>query len=177
MMNEKTIDFRVSDQDWQRMAKHAGIPAEELKAKVLDALASPEAFLARATPTTPVISGLTAAGDQCQSQSFEVSLFKIIGVAGTLTLCGTNTSDWSAELQVCLVVAGSKVWCTTYKFDPHNLGVCFSPSVGIAKAKLCFTIQIKNNSACLNISGNACVWGFGWKCGDFDTTVFCIPLP
>ena len=41
------------------MAKHAGIPTEELKAKVMDALSSPEAFLAKATPASPVITGLT----------------------------------------------------------------------------------------------------------------------
>jgi len=173
----KSIDSHVSQADWDRMAKTAGIPADELKAKVVAALEDPQALLREAEVSLPTISDAKKTGSDCETQSFEVSLFKIVGLSGDLTLCGTSSSNWSAELKACLIVAGSKVWCTTYKFDPHNLSICYSPSVGVAKADLCFKIQIRGNRACLNISGKACVWGFGWRCGDFDTTVFCLPLP
>ena len=169
---QKAMESLVSDTDLAMMAKHANISPDELKAKLLDAVQNPDAV---AVPA-PKLSDMKTQ-NSCHSQSFEVSLFKIIGVSGTLTLCGESSSDWSAELKACLMVAGSEVWCTTYKFDAHNLGVCFSPSVGIAKAKLCFNLQLSGDKACLNINGNACVWAFGWTCGDFDTTVFCLPLP
>lgn len=173
----KAVESRVSPADWQRMAKHAQIGPDELKAKVLKALQGhadgKDLAVAR---TFPVLSDATKK-DSCHTQSFEISLFKIIGLSGSLTLCGDSSTDWSAELKVCLLLAGSEVWCTSYKFDPHNLGVCFEPSVGLAKARLCFNLELGVDKVCLHISGNACVWIFGWQCGDFDTTVFCLPLP
>ncbi len=176
MSLSNALESRASDADWQLMAKHAGISPEELKSKVLKALVDLDTTGHSDEAVVHSVSAPTQSGD-CQTQSFEVSLFKIIGISGELTLCGTNSTNWSAELKFCLVVAGSKVWCTSYKFDPHNLSVCFSPSVGLAKADLCFALQIENGKACLNVSGKACVWGFGWKCGKFNKTLFCIPLP
>ncbi|HWD25636.1 MAG TPA: hypothetical protein VG387_00620 [Rhizomicrobium sp.] len=173
----RALDSRVSQDDWNRMAGFAGVSPAELKASISSALQSSTAAWQSAPTHQTFKVPATTKSAQCETQDFEISLFKIIGVAGSLTLCGTSTSDWSAELQVCLLVAGSKVWCTTYKFDPHNLGVCFSPSVGVAKADLCFALQINGNRVCFNINGKACIWTFGWHCGDFNVTPFCLPLP
>lgn len=173
----KALESRVSPADWQRMAMHAKIDPDELKAKVLKALQGHAAAKDLAVASDfPVLSDAIKNGS-CHTQSFEISLFKIIGLSGSLTLCGDSSTDWSAELKVCLLLAGSEVWCTSYKFDPHNLGVCFEPSVGAAKARLCFNLELVGDKVCLRISGNACVFLFGWQCGDFDTTVFCLPLP
>lgn len=172
----KALESRVSPADWQLMAKHANVSADELKARLLGALENQAGGKLAAVASTPVLSAVTQS-ESCKSQSFEISLFKIIGLSGTLTLCGQSISDWSAELKICLLVAGAEVWCTSYKFDPHNLGVCFEPNLALAKAKLCFKLELKNNAACLNINGNACAWIFGWQCGDFDVTAFCLPLP
>jgi hypothetical protein len=178
----RALDSRVSQADWDRMAGHAGMPAADLKKQVATALqglaTSPVALQAAAPAAGFKLGavGKTKSG-QCNTQEFEISLFKIIGLSGSLTLCGTSSSDWSAELQACLIVAGAKVWCTTYTFNPHNVSICYDPNVGAAKAHLCFAIQISGNKACLNISGNACVWALWWHCGDFNTTPFCIPLP
>lgn len=172
----KALESRVSPADWERMAKYANVSASVLKIKLLDALQNQgEVELTTAMPF-PRLSDVTPVND-CTSQSFEISLFKIVGLAGTLTLCGDqSTKNWSAELKACLLVADSKVWCTSYRFDPHNISVCFEPNVGVAKAKLCFKLEIANDKICLNINGNACLWAFGWQCGNFDTTVFCLPL-
>lgn len=177
----KALESRVSSSDWQLMANHAGVSVEELKKNILSVLAEEGQRQLNSKQeeegiATPVLSGIQADGD-CERQDFELTLFEIIGVKGSLTLCGSGSSNWSAELKVCLVVAGSSVWCTTYRFDPHNLSVCFNPSVGIAKAKLCFSLTIETNKVCLNLSGDACVWAFGWHCGSFDVSLFCIPLP
>lgn len=177
----KALESRVSSSDWQIMANHAGVSVDELKNNILHALveegnrqlSNKQEDQGAAIPT---LSSIQANGN-CESQDFEISLFSIVGVKGSLTLCGSDSSDWSAELKLCLIVAGSSVWCTSYKFDPHNLGVCFSPSVGLAKAKLCFSLNIETNKVCLNLNGNACAWAFGWHCGSFDTSLFCIPLP
>lgn len=172
----KVLESRVSAADWQLMAKHANVGADELKARLLEAFENQEGEKLAALASTPILSDVTLS-ESCKSQSFEISLFKIIGLSGTLTLCGQSPTDWSAQLKICLLVAGAEVWCTNYKFDPHNLGVCFEPDLVLAKAKLCFKLEDKNNTVCLNINGNACAWIFGWQCGDFDVTVFCLPLP
>ncbi len=172
----KALESRVSAADWQSMAKHANVGADELKARLLEAFENQEGGKLAEVASTPILSDVTLS-ESCKSQSFEVSLFKIIGLSGTLTLCGQSPTDWSAQLKICLLVAGAEVWCTNYKFDPHNLGVCFEPDLVLAKAKLCFKLEDRNNSVCLNINGNACAWIFGWQCGDFDVTVFCLPLP
>ena len=172
----ESLKSRVSDADWQRMSKHAGIPAEELKVKLLDALSNLDQIDQTDEVPAPQISAVKSSGN-CHTQSFSVSLFKVIGISGDLTLCGTNSSNWTAELKVCLIVAGSKVWCTSYQFDPHNLKICYSPSVGLAKADLCFNLKLSGNKACLNVSGKACVWGFGWRCGNFNKSLFCLPIP
>ncbi|MGH1334531.1 MAG: hypothetical protein ACRBFS_00270 [Aureispira sp.] len=176
----KALESRVSSSDWELMANHAGVSVEELKNNLLSVLVEEGKRQLNNKQedqgvVIPVLSSIQANGD-CETQDFELSLFKIIGVKGSLTLCGSGSS-WSAELKICLVVAGSSVWCTSYRFDPHNLSVCFSPSVGIAKAKLCFNLDIETNKVCLRLNGNACVWAFGWHCGSFDTSLFCIPLP
>ncbi len=180
----KALESRVSAGDWKRMAQYADVSADELKAKVLTALqdelestASLKTEQAAIVAPFPVLSDVEKSGE-CYTQDFEISLYKIVGLKGSLTLCADSSFDWSAELNVCLVVAGASVWCISYKFDPHNLGVCFEPNVGVAKAKLCFNIETKHDKVCLNLDGKACVLGFfGWNCESFDTTLFCIPLP
>lgn len=177
----KALDTVVSEQDWELMSKHAGLPAATLKEKIIPALEQSfqGSFLEAQGPgdLSQVKLEDIAEAESCRSQSFEVSLFKIIGIKGTLKLCGTNSSNWTANLEFCLIVAGSSVWCTSYTFDPHHLRICFSPSVGIAKADLCFELQYGNGKICLNVKGQACVWAFGWTCGSFDKTLFCLPTP
>lgn len=176
----KALESRVSASDWELMANHAGVSVDELKSNLLNTLVEEgqkqlKQYEGAVTLPAPVLSKAVVSGD-CETQNFEVTLFEIIGVRGSLTLCGTS-SNWSAELKVCLVVAGASVWCTTYTFDAHNLSICFSPSVGIAKAQLCFALNIERDKICLGLNGNACVWAFGWNCGSFDISLFCIPLP
>lgn len=175
------LDTFASDEDWTMMAEHAGIPAPELKAKVMGAIANLTGDASNGltsqegAPISDLALTTAQTNDDCISQDFSVSLFEIVGIKGTLKVCGKNASNWSAKLEVCLTVAGASVWCTSYAFGTHNLSVCFSPSVGIAKANLCFDIERHSNKICLNISGNACYWRFGYKCANFDETIFCIP--
>lgn len=178
MSIRNSIEAKVGPEGWERMAKTAGVSVDELKERVIGAIESlgQDARTAALEPH-PEVSALTKTSNDCDSQKFSISLFKVIGLSGELTLCGTSSSNWTASLRVCLIVAGAELWCTTYKFDPHNLGVCFSPNVGVAKADICFNLKLSSGKACLNISGKACYWAFGWSCGKFDTTVFCIPLP
>jgi len=179
MSIKNSIESKVSPESWVKMAETAGVSVDELKDKIINAIEGIGQNV-RSVATTadhPTVGALTKSSNDCDSQKFSISLFEIIGLSGELTLCGTSSSDWTASLKVCLVVAGAEVWCTTYKFDPHNLGVCFSPSVGVAKADICFNLNISDDKVCLNINGKACYWAFGWSCGKFDTTVFCIPLP
>jgi hypothetical protein len=166
------------------MAKNANLSPDELQDKVVQAYRlmeedeSPGALKAIPSIPVPSVSEIMTAGN-CKSQTFEVSLFKIIGVSGTLTLCGNSSSDWSAEVKFCLLVAGASVFCRSFSLDPHNLSVSFDIDTAVANAKISFTLNIHNNKACFNIKGKACIWApfIGWKCADFDVTPFCIPLP
>ncbi|HVW64653.1 MAG TPA: hypothetical protein VHB01_06520 [Nitrosospira sp.] len=175
------LDTVVSREDWERMAKHAGVSAAELKAKLVPAL---EGVFGRGAPETTAVSNapgvkLTAVEQEgdCRSQSFEVDLFSIVGVGGKLTLCGTNSHNWSAKLTTCLIVAGSSVVCQSYKFDPHDLSVCLNPNAAAAKAKLCYKLRFRHGKICMSVKGRACVWSFGWRCGSFSKALFCIGLP
>jgi len=178
----KALDTFTSDEDWALMSKQAGVSADQLKAQIHNAIAALDNDAAQGMQTgdDSALADLALSSPQsannCISQDFEVSLFKVIGIKGTLKVCGSSTSDWTAELKVCLTVAGASVWCTHYTFNPHNMSVCFSPSVGVAKAKLCFGLSIHSNKICLGVSGRACYWRFGWKCAKFDEAIFCIPV-
>ncbi len=177
----KALDAHVSQADWDRMATHAGIPAADVKAKVVAGL---QAFIAGAPVAANAQTALPAfklgtpsTSGSCTTQTFDITLYDIIGIRGSLTLCGTSPDDWSAELQVCLVVAGASVWCTNSKFDSHNLGICFDINVAVAKVHLCFVLVIGSGRICFNINGQACVWAVWWHCENFNITPFCIPLP
>lgn len=171
----------VSKDDWERMSKHAGVSAAELKAKLIPALegafgqGAPEPTAAKNVPGVR-LTAVEQKGD-CRSQSFEVDLFSIVGLSGKLTLCGTNSHNWSAKLTQCIIVAGSSVWCNSYRFDPDDLRACFRPSAAVVKAKLCYKLKLKHGKICASIKGRACGWSFGWKCGSFNKALFCISLP
>jgi hypothetical protein len=175
------LDTVVSQDDWERMSKHAGVSPAELKAKLIPALegafgeGAAETTAARNVPGVRLMA--VEQKGNCSSQSFEVDLFSIVGVGGTLTLCGTNSRNWSAKLKWCLIVAGSEVWCTSYEFNPHDLRVCSSPRLGAVKAKLCYKLKPRHGKICVSIKGRACAWTFGWKCGRFNKALFCISLP
>jgi hypothetical protein len=175
------LDTVVSEDDWERMAKHAGVSAAQLKAKLIPALevafgeGAPEATAAKNTPGVR-LTAVEQDGD-CRSQSFEVDVFSIVGVSGKLTLCGTNSHNWSAKLTTCLVVAGSPLVCQSYKFDPHDLSVCLNPNAAAAKAKLCYKLKLRHGKICATLKGRACVWSFGWRCGSFNKALFCMSLP
>jgi hypothetical protein len=178
----KALDTMITDADWARMAKEADMPASDLKEKVMTELAAVFEGTADAGRVGNDVGNLeftlgeAKESGECHTQEFEISLYKIIGLSGELTLCGTSMDDFSAELKFCLVVAGAKVWCASYSFDPHNLSVCFSPDVGAAKAQICFHLRPRGNSLCLAISGEACIWTIWWQCERFDETLFCIPI-
>ncbi len=175
----KALESRVSFEDWQRMARYDDVSPDELKHRLLNALQESNVVQQVEVPVggrEVSLSNVTQDGN-CHSQEFSISLFDIVGVKGKLTLCGDSSSNWSADLQTCLIVAGASVWCRSVTFDPHHVSVCYNPDVGIAKAHLCFTLQLAPGKICLNLKGEACVWAFGWECGSFDVTPFCLPLP
>ena len=85
----KALNTMATDADWQRMAVHAGMPARELKEHVTQAI---EREFGRGATTSSVPEGHLAAlslGDalkrgDCETKDFEASLFKIIGIKGSL---------------------------------------------------------------------------------------------
>ncbi|CAK8713166.1 hypothetical protein GCAAIG_02485 [Candidatus Electronema halotolerans] len=174
----QAVSSHVSEKDWQMMAAHADMPVDKLKEQILSAISRDAAEPATAAPMVraaaarmPVLGALKTV-DNCKTQPFEVSLYKIVGIGGELKVCGTP-SDWQAELKVCLIVAGAKVWCTSYNFDSHNVTVGFHPNVGLAGADLSLTLSFDVHKICLSAAGS--VWYIFGK-ESFDQRLFCIPM-
>jgi hypothetical protein len=167
LMDTKQAVANVSDADWQHLAKIANKDADTLKNNYMKAIEDhPKNANSIQVSTTDAIEE-----GSCVRRKFDVSLFKVVGVSGEVKFCGSSGSDWEAHVHICLNVAGDSVWCTNYKLSPHDAHVCFHPHLVVAKAQLC--IGIKGQRSCFNISGNACYWGFGWHCADFDENLFC----
>lgn len=173
----KALESLVTDREWAIIAKqNDGVTAEQAKERILDALTGGDAFTATpgASQALPIPTlGAVTSSNGCETQDFDFSIAGF-GFEGSLTICGGD--DWTAKLYVEVKVAGIKVWSTTYTFGAHDTHVCFNPSVGkLASLKLCFDIDYNSDRICLGISGKACVIVAG--CKDFDTTLFCVPLP
>src|SRR5262245_3340726 len=83
---KRALDTVVSKEDWELMSTHAGVSASELKANIIPAL---EGAFGEGAPDTTAVngSGGVKLGEveqegKCSSQSFEVTLFSIVGVRG-----------------------------------------------------------------------------------------------
>ena len=165
-MEPSKLTQSVPAEAWAKLAQTANATPEEFKAKY-------EALLANGPELSQVAVNVgegQASGD-CVKRTFDVSLFKVVGISGYIEFCGSSSSDWSANVHICLDVAGSSVWCTDYTLSPQNLSVCFNPDLALVKGQLCIGIVGANH--CFNIHGNVCYWGFGWHCADFNQTLFC----
>lgn len=174
----QAIELKMGDAEWEDMARVAGEDTTALKEKIIVALEQydkGEGIVERKgvrlseAPPSEVKKG-------CQSQRYAFDIWGVVGISGTLTLCGSDMNDWYADMRLCLVVASSEVWCTTYRFDNTHLEVCVNPNVGVAKANICAGISQNGTRLCLHLSGSGCYWIFGWRCGDFDVTPVCLRL-
>lgn len=166
-MTAKQLTQGVSAEDWAKIAKLANITPEELQSKYEAAVAEHPNNLREISVTTSASQD----NGNCVRRNFEISLFKIVGIEGYVEFCGTNERDWKATFNVCLTLAGSSVWCTTYTLSPENTSICFHPDLALVKADLC--IGIVGSRHCFNIKGKACYWAFGWHCAEFNETLFC----
>lgn len=164
-MEPNQLTQGIPAESWEMLAKLAKTTPEDLKGKY-------EALLAQGPQrAVSVAVGEAASDGDCVGRDFNVSLFGIVGISGSVNFCGSSSSDWSATVHLCLDVAGSSVWCTDYTLSPQNVSVCFNPDLAAVKAKLCIGIVGANH--CFNVNGNACYWAFGWHCEDFNETLFC----
>ena len=168
-MDAKMLTQGVSKEDWSQLAKLANTTPEKLQSQYESLLASnhPQALREISVST----SEAAASSGDCVRRNFEISLFKIVGLEGYVEFCGSSGDDWQATFHICLTLAGSSVWCTTYTLSSQNTSICFNPDLALVKAELC--IGIVGSRHCFNIRGKACYWAFGWHCADFNETLFC----
>jgi hypothetical protein len=163
----KTLTEGISADDWAQLAKFAKTSPEDLKRRYEARLAEHPQNLQKIEIKLgdPVRSG------DCLTQPFNIGLFNIIGLSGSVQFCENGGNDWSATGHVSLDVAGSSVWSTDYTLSPNNTSVCYHPSFFAVKADLCFGIM--GDKHCFTVSGDACYWAGTWNCGNFDKTVYC----
>lgn len=168
-MDTKALTNSVSQNDWARLAQLANVSVEELQKRYVEAL---EEFPAMLREISVSVANAAVDGD-CTTRSFEISFLKILGIRGTIKLCTTGGGNWTADVEVCLLVLGESVWCTSFALSSQNAGICFNVDLFLVKGELCFGIV--GQRLCFNIKGRLCVWSItGWQCESFNETPFCI---
>ena len=176
----KLVDAQVSAEDWQLMAKHAGMPADELRTKILGGLSQNQNEARQSQNISALqemsLSDVETDADGCQTVKVDIPL-PVPGLSTkvTATFCFKSATDWSARIEICLVVFGQTVRCQSFTLDPHHTEVCLKFDVFLASLKVCLSLVFRPGRICLNISGEACLVGAG--CEKFDETIFCIPIP
>jgi len=166
-MDTKTLTKGISDDDWAGLAKLANTTPQQIRSRYEAALAGHPGNLR----VKNVTRGNSVKSGDCIRRDFDISLFDLIGLNGYFEFCGTSSTDWNAAVHVCLNVAGAPIWCTDFTLTPSNAQICYSPQFTVVTATLCFAIQGSN--LCFNVSGQVFHWAFGWKCEDFNETLFC----
>ena len=158
----------ISPETWEQVAKLLNSTVHDAKEKYVAGLEND-----KAPADTPEVHAteLYTTSDNCVQKDFSVSLAKLVGVNVHIKVCGSSSSDWNADVKVCPVLAGTEVECYHYQLSPDHLSYSFHVKLGVAKLKL--EIGVKMSRVCFYIKGQACYWGFGWHCSDFDETLFC----
>jgi len=180
----KSIETTVTEAEWEMMAKEAGLEPALLKEKILTGLEgiSQEAYpMIREAeiPHKPALRLLNVSelkDSNCKSQKFEISIYKIIGASVEVNLCGTNSTNWSADVKVCLIIAGSCVLSRSFRLDPHNIETCLTLEAGVGWLRICVGLRQRGNKLCVRAHGKGCLWALGWRCADFDVEPVCFVL-
>jgi hypothetical protein len=158
----------IPEDEWQDVAKRIGVNPDQLKKDYEAVISDP-----RNLREMSVNIGQQVKSDDCVSTPFEFSFFKVLGIKGEVKFCGTNTSNWTATVDVCLTLLGNQVACHKFELDSTHLEYCYNIDVRLAKAKVCFGVNTRD--LCLYTRGKACAWALGWHCQDFDQRIICLP--
>ncbi|HIE00836.1 MAG TPA: hypothetical protein EYP59_11210 [Thiotrichaceae bacterium] len=177
----KSIDNSVTEAEWEMMAKEAGLEPALLKDNILTGLEgiSQEAYpMIRETEDSHkqalrLLDVPELKDSNCKSQPFEISIYKIIGASVEVNLCGTNLTNWSADVKVCLIIAGSCVLSRSFRLDPHNAETCLTLELGVGWLRICVALRQRGNKLCVRAHGKGCLWVLGWHCANFDVEPVC----
>ncbi len=167
MMEVKNVHAALTASEWLRIAELTKQPREDLE-KRWEAFLSEHPQHLRKIEVTEGETTKTA--DDCLKKEFSISIFSVLGIKLNVVFCGTSL-DWSLEVRLALLLFGTEVWVTGYTLTPSNASICFSPDLVLVKAKFC--IGVSGSKVCLRVWGDACYWGWGWHCADFDETLVC----
>lgn len=167
MADQKQVIESIGAEKWERLAELTEKPASELQSKYADFVDS----LPRPLPKTQVTSTKAKkTTDDCTEKNFDISLLDVIGIRLGVKFCG-DSSDWSADVKLCLLAFGDELSCYNLHLDSQNAEICLSPNFGIAKFQIC--VGLRGSNVCLYVKGEACFWAFGWHCADFNEQLFC----
>ncbi len=176
----KSVDNLVTEAQWKMMSEQSGLEPAVLKEKILTQL---ENFVDQGLADVPYTQSVRIlepstdlVKDNCKTLSFGIDIFKIVGMSAEITLCG-DSSWWTAEVKVCLILAGACVLSRTFTLDPYTLETCLTLEAGVAWARICIGLEQRGNRLDVRTHGKGCYWFFGWNCDTFDVTPVSFPLP
>lgn len=85
----------------------------------------------------------------------------------------TTQEDWSGTVRITPIIFGKELGASEIQISRTQSFFQIHPSALLVKADL--KIGIYGDNLCFGIEGQACYWGFGWKCQDFNKqNLFCI---
>ncbi len=165
-MSEQQVS-EITDDQWVELAKESGLAPDEFKRHYVDAISRDEALGAEPGEVT---LGTLETVQRCKKQDFSADVWKIVGVNGTLTLCGPE-SDWSLTPVINWTVANVKVWTRKYTFSKAKQEI--HDGFELVAVRASYTLGIKTDGWCVYVKGSAGYWKGTWKDSKFDKTLLC----
>ena len=156
----------ITDAQWAEFAKESGLPPEEAKRRYLDAASHDDGVAL----SQDVTLGQMVTVDRCKEQPFNASIWKIIGVKGSMKLCGPE-SDWVLTLTITFIVAGMDVATRTYTLSKKKAEVHDTIELFVFRAS--YTIALTTDRWCVKIGGSVGYWKGTWHDHGFNKTLFC----
>ena len=165
-MSEQFIST-ITDEQWAELAKLSGLPPDEVKRRYADAISQDEALGAA---EGEVVLGTPETLDRCKVQPFSASIWKIVGVNGTLKLCGPE-SDWS--LTAVLNFTAADVPVATRKYTLSRRKAEIQDKFELFAVRASYKLGMKTDGWCVYLGGSVGYWKGKWYDHRFDKTLFC----
>ncbi len=160
----------ITDAEWAEIAKESGLAPAEVKRRYLDALGRDDLVGADA-PGEPVVSlGEMVTLARCKEQPFEASIWKMIGIKGSMKLCGPE-DNWSMTLKLIFVLAGVDVASRTYTLSKKKAEMHDTIELFVFRAS--YTIGMTTDKWCVVIGGTVGYWKGKWFDHGFKKKLFC----
>lgn len=165
-MSEKFV-ATITEEQWAELAKASGLPPDEVRRRYIEAITQDEALGAA---EAEVVLGTPETLDRCKVQPFSASIWKIVGVNGTLKLCGPE-SDWSLTTVLNFTAADVRVMTREYTLSRRKAEIHDEFELFAVRAS--YKLGLKTDGWCVYLGGSVGYWKGKWYDHGFQKTLFC----